>query len=127
MLVERNYFTVRLHKDTTMAEGAETAGSMLLTLYYGSILAAVVVMLLAAVTAVSNPVAKLSFLALLGTLVVALAVGLWRTANGDHTATGTGTAEDITYDPFSHPGDAAKHNWRNAIRGVQQQSDDDEE
>ncbi len=110
-----------------MAEGSETAGSMLASLYYISVLAALLVMLLAAVTAVSSPIAKLSFLALLGTLIVALVVGLWRTTTGSHTSTGTGTAEDITYDPFSHPGDAAKHSWRKAIRSVRQQSDDDED
>ena len=46
---------------------------------------------------------------------------------GHHNSAGTGTAEDITYDPFSHPGDAAKHSWRKAVRSVRQRSDEDED
>jgi len=85
------------------------------------------VLLLTIVPSMESTVATLSFALFLGLLVLAIAVGLWRVWAGKPPATHTGTVEDITYDPYSHPGHAAKHNWRKAIRRLHQQADDDED
>jgi hypothetical protein len=109
-----------------MTDRSPTVGSALVSLYYLSVALGLSIMLLAFVPTMTNLVARWSFFALLGLLAIAAAVGLWRVTTGNHSSTQTGTAEDITYDPFSHPGHAAKHTWRKAIRSLKQQPDDDE-
>ena len=53
---------------------------------------------------------------LFGSLVVVSALGLWRTTTDSDGQTHLGTAEDVTYDPFADPGQAAKDRWEKAIR-----------
>ncbi|WP_049984864.1 hypothetical protein [Halobellus rufus] len=50
-----------------------------------------------------------------GSLVIATVVGLWRKQTGREDGTYPQTAEDITYDPFGDPGQAAKERWQKAV------------
>lgn len=53
---------------------------------------------------------------LFASLVVVTMVGLWRTRTDNDGFTHLGTLEDITYDPFADPGQAAKDRWKKAVR-----------
>jgi hypothetical protein len=91
-----------------------------------SVLGGLLIMLFTFVPSMTNTIARWSLFILVGLFAITLAVGLWRVRTGNHSSTHTGTAEDITYDPFSHPGQAAKHSWRKAILSLKQQTDDEE-
>lgn len=56
-------------------------------------------------------------LALLFVLLVAVTVvAVWRRRNDSDGRVHLGVAEDITYDPFADPGQAAKDRWEKAVR-----------
>ncbi|WP_162224387.1 hypothetical protein [Halorussus amylolyticus] len=61
---------------------------------------------------------------LFASLVTATAVGVWRTTTDGDGRTHLGTAEDITYDPFADPGQAAKDRWEKAVRRLPGGDDD---
>jgi hypothetical protein len=54
------------------------------------------------------------FGALLALLLAATAVRLWRGSTDEGVT--RPTAEDITYDPISDPGQAARERWQKAVR-----------
>ena len=57
-------------------------------------------------------------------LVIITAVGLWREKAGKAGGTHLGTVEDITYDPFADPGQAAKDRWKKAVRRLPGRDDE---
>jgi uncharacterized membrane protein YqjE len=110
-----------------MADRLNISGNVLASLYYLSMLTGLLILLLTLVPSMTNIIARWSLFSLFGLLIIALAVGLWRVKTGNHSSTQMGTAEDITYDPFADPGQAAKHRWRKAILSLKQQNDDEDE
>ncbi|WP_455447767.1 hypothetical protein [Natrinema thermotolerans] len=59
--------------------------------------------------------------------LIAVAVGLWRrTTDGDERAH-IGTADDVAYDPYADPGQAAHDRWVRAIRRLSDGDGDDED
>jgi len=62
---------------------------------------------------------------LFAAVVFASGVALWRRATGQDEGSRLGTAEDITYDPFADPGQAARDRWEKAVRRLP--GSDDEE
>ena len=91
----------------------ERSGPWLRRLLYGSQLIGLALVLVA-VVAPFDTAADVLLGALFGALAVATAVGLWRARTDDDT-THLGTAEDITYDPFADPGQAARDRWERAV------------
>ena len=90
-------------------------GVSLSRLLYASQLVA----LLLALLFVASPLdgfASVPFALLFASLVTVAAVGLWRTTTDSDGRNHSGTPEDITYDPFADPGQAAKHRWEKAVR-----------
>jgi hypothetical protein len=60
---------------------------------------------------------------LFASLVVVTALGWWRrTPDGEGNGR-LGTAEDITYDPFADPGQAARDRWGRAVRRLPGEDD----
>lgn len=57
-------------------------------------------------------------------LVAATAVGLWRKRTDETGQPPLGTAEDITYDPFADPGQAAKDRWVKTVRRLPGRDDE---
>jgi hypothetical protein len=57
-------------------------------------------------------------------LVVATAVGLWR-APSDGDGRGLPGADDVTYDPFADPGQAARDRWERAVSRLPGGDDED--
>ncbi|ELZ85056.1 hypothetical protein C453_10760 [Haloferax elongans ATCC BAA-1513] len=53
---------------------------------------------------------------LFGAITLAVVFGMWRRATGSDGGSHLGTAEDITYDPFADPGQAAKDRWEKVVR-----------
>ena len=88
----------------------ERSGPWLRRLLYGSQLVGLALVLVAVVAPFDT-----AGDVLLGALLVATAVGLWR-ARTDGDTTSPGTVEDITYDPFADPGQAARDRWERAVR-----------
>ncbi|CQR48760.1 hypothetical protein BN996_00208 [Haloferax massiliensis] len=62
---------------------------------------------------------------LFAAVALASIVALWRRATGRDEGSRLGTAEDITYDPFADPGQAARDRWEKAVRRLP--GSDDEE
>jgi len=92
----------------------ERSGPWLRRLLYGSQLVGLALVLVA-VVAPFDTAGDVLLGALFAALSVATAVGLWRTTTDGDTAS-PGTAEDITYDPFADPGQAARDRWERAVR-----------
>lgn len=107
-----------------MRPSVELSGETLSRVLYASQVAA----LLAVLPFVVFPLDGISSVAL-GVLFVALAVagavGLWRTTTDGDGGHHLGTAEDITYDPFADPGQAAKDRWEKAVRRLPGRDDED--
>ncbi|SEL71772.1 histidine kinase [Haloferax larsenii] len=61
---------------------------------------------------------------LFGVVALAVVLGLWRRATGSDGGSHLGTAEDITYDPFADPGQAAKDSWEMAVHRLPGGDDD---
>jgi hypothetical protein len=61
---------------------------------------------------------------LFASLVGATAFGLWRRRTDSDGQRGLGTAEDITYDPFADPGQAARDRWERAVRRLPGEDDE---
>lgn len=105
-----------------MTRGTDDSGNALRRLLYVTqllVLVAAGVVLAGATGGIAGLVSGLLF-ALLGGATV---VGLWRERTG-RRGTHTGTAEDITHDPFGDPGQAAKQRWRRAIRRLPGEDDE---
>jgi hypothetical protein len=98
-----------------MGRSFEISGNSLSRLLYASQLVALLLALLFVVFPLDNP-ASVVLAVLFGLLVAVMAVGLWRTSTDSDGGTHLGTAEDITYDPFADPGQAAKDTWEKAVR-----------
>ncbi|MFC4548695.1 MULTISPECIES: hypothetical protein [Halorussus] len=98
-----------------MGRAFEIPGDWLSRFLYASQLAA----LLLALLFVAFPLDGLASIALaflFALLVVVAVVGVWRTTTDGDGPNRVGTAEDITYDPFADPGQAAKDRWEKAVR-----------
>ena len=98
-----------------MGRAFEIPGGALSRVLYASQLAA----LLLALIFVALPIdgfAGVLLAFLFASLVVVAVVGLWRTTTDGDGPNHLGTAEDITYDPFADPGQAAKDRWEKAVR-----------
>ncbi|UVE49902.1 hypothetical protein KU306_13410 [Haloferax larsenii] len=61
---------------------------------------------------------------LFGVVALAVIFGVWRLATGRDGGRHLGTTEDITYDPFADPGQAAKDRWEKAVRRLPGRDDD---
>ncbi|WP_336023037.1 hypothetical protein [Halobellus salinisoli] len=59
-----------------------------------------------------------------GSLAIATVVGLWRGERDADGGSHLDTAEDITYDPFADPGQAAKDTWKKAVRRLPRRHDE---
>ncbi|NHN47178.1 hypothetical protein G9464_06135 [Halostella sp. JP-L12] len=98
-----------------MGRNVDLSGSWLRLLLYAFQLAGLLLALLFVAGPLDSP-ASVLLAALFAVLVTATAVGLWRSTTdgdgGDHL----GTTEDITYDPFADPGQAARDRWEKAVR-----------
>ena len=93
----------------------ELTGDSLTRVFYALQLAVIALFLLFAAVSLEWSVSA-PLVALFVLLLAATAVGLWRRATGRDEGAHFGTAEDITYDPFGDPGQAARHNWEKAVR-----------
>lgn len=60
--------------------------------------------------------ASIALALLFAVLVFVMALGLWRRTTDSDGQKHLGTAEDITYDPFADPGQAARDRWEKAVR-----------
>ena len=108
-----------------MARSIELSGDWFSLLVYGFQLVALA-LLLGFVVLPLDDTASVALAFLFGLVAVAAVVGLWRTATGDDEGTHLGTAEDITYDPFADPGQAAKDRWEKAVRRLPGDEDERE-
>ncbi|MFC7142125.1 hypothetical protein ACFQMA_20095 [Halosimplex aquaticum] len=61
---------------------------------------------------------------LFASLVGATAFAMWRARTGSDGVSHLGTAEDITYDPFADPGQAARDGWEKSVGGLSDGDDD---
>lgn len=98
-----------------MTRTFELSGDVLSRALYVSQLAALLVVLLSVVFSLDG-LASVALALLFASLLVAVAVGLWRSGDDDDGQGRLGTAEDITYDPFADPGQAARDRWEKAVR-----------
>jgi hypothetical protein len=92
----------------------ELSGDSLSRLLYASQLAALLLALLVVAFPLDS-VASVLLAILFASLVLTTAVGLWRKQTGRTSGTHFGP-EDITYDPFADPGQAAKDRWKKTVR-----------
>ncbi|WP_135851221.1 sodium/proton-translocating pyrophosphatase [Halorussus salinus] len=106
-----------------MARSIEFSGGSLGLLVCGFQLVALS-LLLVFVALPLDDTASVALAFLFGSVAVAAVVGLWRTATGDDEGTHLGTPEDITYDPFADPGQAAKDRWEKAVRRLPGEDDE---
>ncbi len=98
-----------------MGRDFEISGDLLSRLLYASQLAALLLALLFVALPLDSFASGL--LAVLFALLVSImAVGLWWEKTGKSGGTHLGMVEDITYDPFADPGQAAKDRWKKAVR-----------
>lgn len=63
-----------------------------------------------------DSIAGVPLAVLFALLMAATAYGLWRSGTDSDGGGHPGTAEDITYDPFADPGQAAKERWEKTVR-----------
>ncbi|MUV58872.1 hypothetical protein [Halogeometricum sp. CBA1124] len=95
-----------------MERTVDLSGDSLARFLYASQLTA----LLLVVFFVVDGVAGVAVAVLFASLSAAAAVGLWRTVRDREGGERLGTADDITYDPFADPGQAARDRWEKAVR-----------
>lgn len=98
-----------------MGRSIEFSGKLLGLCLYAVQVALVLAALLYVAPRLDSP-ADVLIGGLFALLVAVGAVGLWRMKNDKTEPEYLGTAEDITYDPFAYPGQAAKHRWEKAVR-----------
>lgn len=98
-----------------MGWSIEVSGDSFALLVYAFQLVALVAVVAFVVSPFDSP-GTLPLAALFGVLAVTTAVGFWRSRTDDDGGTRVGTAEDITYDPFADPGQAARDRWEQAVR-----------
>jgi len=103
----------------------EISSVLLSRLLYASQLAALLLALLF-VAAPFDSFASLLLAVLFALLVAVTVVALWRKRTGKDGGTQLGTVEDITYDPFADPGQAAKDRWVQAVRRLPGRDDEDD-
>mgnify|MGYP006299328071 FL=1 len=108
-----------------MGRTFETPSVSLSRLLYASQLTALLLVLLFVVVPFDS-FASLLLAVLFALLVAVTVVGLWRKKTGKDGGTHLGTAEDITYDPFADPGQAAKDRWVKAVRRLPGGDDEDD-
>ncbi|WP_158058723.1 hypothetical protein [Halorussus halophilus] len=106
-----------------MSRTFEISGKRLLLFFIG-VSMAVPAVLLADLVLPLDSLASVALAALIGALLLATTVGLWRWETESEWKR-LGTDEDITWDPIAHPGQAAKHRWEKAVRRLP--GGDDEE
>ena len=106
-----------------MGNTLELSGDSLSRFLYALQLAALLFGLLFVALPIDGPVDVL-LAGLLATLATATAIGLWRTTTDSEGRTRLGTAEDITYDPFADPGQAARDRWERAVRRLPGEDDE---
>ncbi|WP_135828534.1 hypothetical protein [Halorussus halobius] len=97
-----------------MVRSIELSGDSFGLLVYAFQLVGLVALLVFVASPVDSP-AGLPLAALLASLVVATAVGAWRGRTDDPGPEHVGTAEDVAYDPFADPGQAARDRWERAV------------
>jgi hypothetical protein len=100
---------------------ADTADSSV-RLFYGFQLVVLLAALVLLVPGIGG-FAGIALGVLLGALVAATALGLWRTTT-DRESEHPGTAADIAHDPFADPGQAARQRWERAVSRL---PDDDQD
>ncbi|WP_042664637.1 hypothetical protein [Haloferax sp. ATB1] len=98
-----------------MGRTLELTGTWLSYLLYAFQLTALALVLVFVVPALEYPVNVLLG-GLFIVVMLASVVALWRRAAGRDGGNQLGTAEDITYDPFADPGQAARDRWEKAVR-----------
>lgn len=106
-----------------MGRFVERSGDPFVRLVYAVQLAALVLALLAVALPLDGP-ASVPLAVLFASLVVATALGLWRRTTDGDGGTRLGTAEDVTYDPFADPGQAARDRRERAVRRLPGSDDD---
>ncbi|WP_089882808.1 hypothetical protein [Halogeometricum limi] len=87
---------------------------------------AVLLAVLVAVAVTTDGVGRTAVVLLFASLVVATGVGWWRKRTGRDGFTHLGRLDDITYDPFADPGQAAKHRWKRAVCRLPGSDEDDD-
>lgn len=97
-----------------MGRSIELSGDSLSRVLYASQLAALVVVLLFVAFPIDS-LASVALAFLFASLVIVTVVGLWRKRTDSDGGTHLGTVEDITYDPFADPGQAARDRWEKAV------------
>ncbi|POG55560.1 hypothetical protein [Haloferax marisrubri] len=107
-----------------MGRTLELSGTWFSYLLYAVQLAVLALVLVFVVPALEYP-ADILLGGLFAVVILASVVALWRRATGHDGESRLGTAEDITYDPFADPGQAARDRWEKAVRRLPG-SDDDE-
>ena len=108
-----------------MARSIELSGDSLGLLVYVFQLVALSLLFVFVVLPLDDT-ASVALAFLFGSVAVAAVVGLRRAATGGDEGTHLGTAEDITYDPFADPGQAARDRWEKAVRRLPGEDDERE-
>ena len=98
-----------------MGLSIDISGDSLGLFFYAFQLVALVAVSLFVVLPLDGP-ARIALAFLFASLAIAMAVGLWRKRTGRDGFRHLGRLEDITYDPFADPGQAAKDRWEKAVR-----------
>ena len=98
-----------------MKRTVDLSGDSLARFLYASQLAALLLVVFFVAVPVDG-VAGVAVAVLFASLSAAAAVGLWRTVRDREGGERLGTADDITYDPFADPGQAARDRWEKAVR-----------
>ncbi|WP_335998847.1 hypothetical protein [Halorientalis halophila] len=106
-----------------MGRTIDLSGDSLKFVLYAFQLGAVVLALLFVVGPFGSSTDLLLAL-LFAVLILAMAVGLWRARTGEDGATHLGSLEDVTYDPYADPGQAAKDRWEKAVRRLHEGNDE---
>lgn len=98
-----------------MGQSVELSGNSFGLFLYAFQLAVLLLALLFVLPSLDNSAGVL-LAALFVLFVTATSIGLWRRSDDGGGRERLGTAEDITYDPFADPGQAAKDRWEKAVR-----------
>ena len=106
-----------------MARSIELSGDSLSLVLYALQLTVLLLALLFVALPLDSP-ANVLLATLFTVLAVVAAIGLWRKRTHSGDGSHLGTAEDITYDPFADPGQAAKDRWEKAVRRLPGDDDD---
>ncbi|WP_115864366.1 hypothetical protein [Halorussus litoreus] len=101
----------------------EFSGDWLGRLVYAFQVAALLAVLLFVVLPLDSS-ASVPLALLFALLAFTAAFGLRRTTSDGDGQNRVGTAEDITYDPFADPGQAARDRWEKAIRRLPGRDDE---